>query len=162
MLNCLSSLVGQICHQSGVILQELQELQKNSSNGSRRPALHDLTNILRFYAISSDIQDIYMILDALDECPKGDHRDELLTLIAEICSWSPSNIHLIVTSRQEADIQETLIPLLMGPAMPIQGSQVKADIETYVDHQIASCLKRLSIDLKEEIKDALVRGANGM
>ena len=160
--NCLSSIVGQICHQTGVILEALQKLHKKCSDGSQAPALCDLTEVMRSYATGDDLQDIYIVLDALDECPKGDLRDELLKLIADICSWSPSNIHLIVTSRQEPDIQEALSPLLTGSAISIHGAQVSGDIEAYVDHQITISLRRLSTDLKEEVKDTLLRGANGM
>ncbi|MCJ1391258.1 hypothetical protein MMC18_004121 [Xylographa bjoerkii] len=160
--NCLSSLVGQICHHSGLVPKELQELHNKCNIGNQRPALFDLAEIMKIYTTCSDLQDIYVVLDALDECPKGDLRDELLNLITDICSWSPSNIHLIVTSRQEPDIQEALSPSVIGAAISIQGSQVEADIEAYVDYQIAICLRRLSADLKEEIKDALLQHANGM
>ncbi|MCJ1385865.1 hypothetical protein MMC17_008989 [Xylographa soralifera] len=160
--NCLSSLVGQICHQSGLILEALLKLYKKCSDGSQTPALSDLTEVMRIYATGNDLQDIYIVLDALDECPKGDLRDELLSLIKDICSWSPSNIHLVVTGRQESDIQKALSPLLSGPAISIQGAQVRRDIEAYVDHQITIYLGRLSTDLKKEVKDTLLQGANGM
>ena len=160
--NCLSSLVVQICHQSGLVPKVLEELYEKCSNGNQQPAPCDLIKVIRTYATGGDSQDIYVVLDALDECPKGDLRDEVLNLITDLCSWSPSNIHMIVTSRQESDIQEALIPLLSWPAIPVQGARVRGDIEAYVDHQIATCLRRLSTDLKEEVKDTLLRGASGM
>ncbi|MCJ1437731.1 hypothetical protein MMC27_007118 [Xylographa pallens] len=160
--NCLSSLVGQICHQSGLVLEVLEELYEKCSNGNQKVAPCDLIKVMRIYATGGDPQDIYIVLDALDECPEGDLRDEVLKLITDLCSWSASKIHLIVTSRQESDIQEALIPLLTWPAIPIQGARVRGDIEAYVDHQITTYLRRLSTDLKEEIKDTLLQGANGM
>ena len=84
--NCLSSLLGQICHQSGLVLEALHKLHKKCSDGCQTPALHDLTEVIRIYATGNDLQNIYIVLDALDECPKGDLRDELLSLIKDISS----------------------------------------------------------------------------
>jgi len=82
-----------------------------------------------------------MVIDALDKCLRDGDREEVLGLIAEIKTWSPSNLHLLVTSRQETDINEKLVTLLTAPAISIQGPQVASDIELYVNDQIATVTK---------------------
>lgn len=114
---------------------------------------------------ANNLGNIFILIDALDECPQRDNeRQEVLDLIKEMKSWSTSNLHLLVTSRKEVDIEETLVDILTLPPISIQGSQVAADIDLFVDYQLKtiSQLKRLPQDLKLEIKDALVNGANGM
>jgi hypothetical protein len=88
----------------------------------------------------------------------------VLDLIKETRSWSSAKLHLLLTSRNEPNIRQALLPLLTQPPISIQGSQVAADIELFVDNQLENTrkLKRLPQDLKLEIKDALVNGANGM
>ena len=105
---------------------------------------------------------MFLIIDALDECPKGEKREELLETITEIVSWPSTNVHLLVTSRKEYDIAESLTPSLTTPAISVQGSQVTLDIELYIDTQVANKMKRVTEDTKAEIKEALVEKADGM
>jgi hypothetical protein len=114
---------------------------------------------------TAELQSIFIVIDALDECSRLDNeRQEVLDLINEMGRWSHKSLHLLVTSRKEADIEETLRHLLTHPPISIQGSQVAADIELFIDNRLetGSKFKRLPPDLKLEIRAALVKGANGM
>ena len=88
--------------------------------------------------------------------PKEWEERELVELIIEMKSWSPSNLHLLVTSRPEPDIEEMLMPLLTVQAISIQGSQVESDIKVHVASQLATDpkLKGWSSDLKAHIENA--------
>lgn len=110
------------------------------------------------------LQEVFIILDALDECPKNAGRDEVLELIAEVHAWSFSNLHLLITSRQEPDIEDALTPLLTAPKIAMQGPQVDSDIRLHIECQLErdSKLKKWSADVKAEIMECLVAGANGM
>jgi hypothetical protein len=57
-------------------------------------------------------EDVFIVIDDLDECPRNGERVEILPLISEMRSRSP-NLHLLVTSRPEPDIVDFLTPLLM-------------------------------------------------
>ena len=53
-------------------------------------------------------REIFIILDALDESVE---RPELLADIEEIFEWENTNLHILITSRREKDIEESLARL---------------------------------------------------
>ena len=78
--------------------------------------------------------DIYIILDALDEC---EDRHELLTNLEQIVSWEDVSLHMLVTSRREIDIDEALTPLSSSRnRIRIQSTLVNTDIRTYVHDRL--------------------------
>ena len=105
----------------------------------------------------------FIIVDALDECPY-EERLRFFTILREFLSWRLSNLHILVTSRQEPDIVDALVPLVNLPPICIQTVKVDADISLHVKTQLANDprLKKWSPQIKEEIETALVKGANGM
>ena len=107
----------------------------------------------------------YLIIDALDECPRnGGGRMELFAALAEISHWGIPGLHTIVTSRKEPDIEEALTPLLTCSPVCIQTKQVDADVRIHVENQldIHPQLKKWPAGIKNDIEDALVDGAAGM
>lgn len=70
----------------------------------------------------------------------------------------------LVTSRPEPDISELLLSLPKTRAIPIQGSQITADIRLYIYKEIFTNLKLRKFTSKEKGKneEILVAGANGM
>jgi len=108
----------------------------------------------------------FIIADALDECPYGAERTHLSTVLREFSTWALPNLHILVTSRKELDIDKTLAPLVTSSPICIQAEQVDADILLYVRTQLendADLKERTrSPQLREEIETTLVKGANGM
>jgi hypothetical protein len=54
--------------------------------------------------------DVYVFLDALDECPKSgkqqEHElDNLMGRLHEMCSWNKEGLHILTPSRKERDIE---------------------------------------------------------
>lgn len=160
--NFLSSLVGQLCSKVVDIPGQLKALHKGCGDGQQRPAVRELTSI--FSSMTREFEDIFIVIDALDECPKNGDREDVLKMISEFKLWPSSNLHLLVTSRHELDIERVLSPLLTHPAIPIQGSQVESDINLYIAHELAtdSDLMKWPSDVKSEIEEALTARANGM
>ena len=162
----VSSLNAQLCYQVPELPESLEALYHKCNNGSRKPALHDLKVILADFSTSIYLDDIFIVADALDECPQNadKSRQEVLELIAEIIKWSPSNLHLMVSSRPEIDITVALEALLIIPAVPLQGIKLDQDIECYITSQLEtnSKLKKWPLDIKEEIRSTLIKGANEM
>ena len=158
----MSSLIAQLCNQVVDIPEQLKGLYKRCNNGRQKATICELKMTLS--RIIKDLEDVFIIIDALDECSKNGERGELLEFITEIKAWSSSNIHLLVTSQLELDIKETLTPLLTSQAISIQGAQVESDIKVHVASQLAvdPRLKRWSSDIKTEIEKTLTAGANGM
>lgn len=119
-------------------------------------------------AVVTDFQDVYIFIDALDECPKAEgERETLLETITKIHDWGLASLHLFVTSRNEADIKESLdvIPTDIGYFKPIgvQGSHVKHDIELFLEQKFKErAFRNWKTDLKQEVKKKLASRANGM
>jgi len=111
-----------------------------------------------------NFDDVSIVIDALDECPKDGERGELLDAISDIKSRLMDNFHTLVTSRREPDIEAVLLPLVTTPAISLQGSHVDMDIQAHISHQLATDpkLKKWSPEIKLEIEHALTTGANGM
>ena len=140
----------------------LHNLYSSCSNGRRQPSGEVLLDTL--HQMMTSLGDIYVILDALDECAE---RDELLTDVEEVVSWKDTDLHLLITSRRETDIEETLTPLSdRQHRIAIQGASVDADISTYIHKrlQIDRKLKRWQKhpNVQTEIKEMLARKADGM
>ena len=112
----------------------------------------------------TSLEDTYIILDALDEC---EDRHELLTNLEQIISWKNVNLHVLVTSRREIDIEEALTSF-SSPRnrISIHGTPLNADIRAYVHErlQLDRKLKRRQKDLnmQREIEDTLMEKADGM
>jgi hypothetical protein len=102
---------------------------------------------------------VYIIVDAIDECPKtDDERDELLAVVLEI---SHSGSQLLVTSRLEIDIAEAF---KLEAKISIDKVIVGADIKLHIANELATDirLRKWSSDIKDDIEKTLVEGSNGM
>jgi hypothetical protein len=60
------------------------------------------------FQIARQFTDLYIVVDALDESPRGTQRDAVLQALAGMRAWSGPKLHLLVTSRDEVDIREEL------------------------------------------------------
>ena len=160
--NLVSSLLAQLCNKLDNLPEQLKELYKRCNDGQQKAAIRELGAMLSLTLKS--LNDVFVVIDALDECPKDGERGDFLKLIREIKSWSLLNLHLLVTSRQELDIEEALTHLLTDKATPIQDSEVESDIKLYIASELATDpkLRKWSSDVKEEIENTLAAGANGM
>jgi hypothetical protein len=103
-----------------------------------------------------------VIVDALDECAD---RAKLLTWIKEITRWKVGKLHLLLTSRQERDIEVKLQPL--GPvSICLEGEGVDLDIATYLDRMLEDDEEPApwneDDDIRDRVKTSLQTGAQGM
>lgn len=135
----------------------------HSKYQSLQPSGEALENAL--HALITDSGNIFVIVDAIDECPEGPERDRLLASINRIQKWALPSLHLLVTSRKIADIEDTLIPLSEhGLLTPISITEkVDSDIRLYIKNQLET--RNLQIwpqGIKQEIEDRLAEGAKGM
>lgn len=142
-------------------------MYKKCIDGKQGASIHDLKVVLLLFTVIKELHDVFIVVDALDEClrnGKREFRAELLDLIREIKAWSPSNIHFLVTSRPEQDIKETLAPLLTNWVVSVQGPQVESDIKLHISSQLSTDLKlqKWPSEEKAEIEKTLAAGANGM
>ncbi|KAH0563190.1 hypothetical protein GP486_002236 [Trichoglossum hirsutum] len=159
--NFLRSVLAQLANQRQRIPDSLQSLYNGYRHG--QPPTADLKRTLQSVLKLSG--QTFIIADALDECPSnGTERVELCALLTEFSRWALPNLHILVTSRNEPDINEALSALVTFPAICIQSKQVDADIRLYVKTELENDpkLKKWSIQIKKEIENTLVEGADGM
>ncbi|KAF9775766.1 hypothetical protein IL306_006108 [Fusarium sp. DS 682] len=110
-------------------------------------------------------KETYILIDALDECP--DHlgeRKQLLGFIKGLMDLELPNLHVLVTSRREQDIDRALSQRGTCPPLSIQTSVVDEDIQSYVRSEISQddIMSRWPPALQEEVHRELVSRANGM
>ena len=157
----LRSLIMQLSGQSTQNFGKLELLHTVCANGDRQPDSEELINVLK--DMMEGFDDIYVVLDALDECSE---RQTLLDRIEEINGWG-FPLHMLLTSRRLTDIEERIEPITEPPnRLCIQSTLVDTDILTYVHHrlQIDRQFKRWrnKPHVQEEIKTTLMRKADGM
>ncbi|KAF8522370.1 hypothetical protein JB92DRAFT_1728434 [Gautieria morchelliformis] len=111
-------------------------------------------------SLIGSFQDVYIVLDALDECPE---RARFLGLLKEIHGWRLGALHLLATSQKVIDIEETLSGLV-SHQVPMDESLVNGDIGFYLRKTLEDDIKlsMCSAEEKEMIKTKLVEGAHGM
>jgi hypothetical protein len=96
----------------------------------------------------------------LDECSQ---RGEMLKMLSDIYRQCSEEVNILVTSRKERDI-ELVLDNLASSSIGVKQTVVDADIRIYLKTCLVedAKLKRWPSAVKEEMEDALVRGAHGM
>ena len=111
---------------------------------------------------------IYLIIDALDECPNTTKlpppREKVLELIEKLVKLEIPNMHLCVTSRPEFDIRESFEPLATKSIPLHDQSGQKKDIEEYVRSVVSSDrnMRRWRDEDKHLVVETLTKKADGM
>ncbi|KAF8518085.1 ankyrin repeat-containing domain protein [Gautieria morchelliformis] len=153
----LGSLVEQLSMQCGSFPDALTQLF--SENGKNRaPPPQHLMAVLK--AVIGSFRNVYIVFDALDECPQ---RAELLNLLREINDWGLGTLHLLVTSRRERDLEEAL-DSFVSHHVPLEQRVVDHDIRVHVSKTLDRDIKfkRYSTEDKKMIESTLTEGAHGM
>ena len=120
----LRSLIPQLWSQSRENANALDALYLACGSGASQPSLPMLMDALKDLVQSSP--DAYIILDALDECKE---RAKLMLTIKEMTEWNIPSLHILVTSREERDIEESLSQFLDDKdRMCVQSAHVEKDI----------------------------------
>ena len=111
---------------------------------------------------------IYLILDALDECPNmpglPSSRDKVLALVEKLVNSDLPNLCLCITSRPEVDIRTSLEPLTSNRISLHDQSGQKKDILDYVNSVVHSDknMRRWREEDKNVVIDVLSDKADGM
>lgn len=138
----LSSLLMQLGVQSERLWGFLCELHSSHTDGFRQPSEAELLVCLKNMLKLSGQGELYIVVDALDECESSSGfsapRQRVLDIIKELVHLKVSHLHLCVTSRFEIDIQGVLKPLKPASvSLHDQPGQMK-DIALYVKEIVES------------------------
>ncbi len=164
----LSSLLVQLCHQSDSYCDVLSKLYSEHANGSRYPGDDELVECLMDLLELPGHAPVYLVVDALDECPNTSSipspRSDILNLIEKLIKSEISNLHICVTSRPEVDIKYALDPLIFRSVSLHDERGQKNDIEEYITFIINTDPnnKRWKAEDKRFVIDVLKRKAHGM
>jgi hypothetical protein len=112
-------------------------------------------------------QPIYIIVDALDECPNFSGiptpREVLLNILEDLVCQGLPNLHICLTSRPEADIKDVLGPIASTVSLHDELGQRK-DISDYVSNFVSSdrMMRRWRGAEKDLVVKELSTKADGM
>ncbi|KAH7123881.1 hypothetical protein B0J11DRAFT_324253 [Dendryphion nanum] len=162
IVNIFSAISGQIAmkHEpSFLLLKQFYESLHLRDHMERKPKAAELIKLI--HEMATGLDDVRIIIDGLDEC--GDQTRQAAGCIQELVS-SQANISLVLLSRDDPDIRDTLKDLSWSH---IEITAHTEDIEHYVRSEIKQRMKdnRLRVrsnQLKDLIVEQLITRAQGM
>ncbi|KAH9031126.1 hypothetical protein EDB85DRAFT_1830526, partial [Lactarius pseudohatsudake] len=168
--NLLPSLLIQLSSHSDPRRDILSRLYLAHDNGEKKPRVGVMTQCLRDMLTIPDQRPIYIILDALDECPNSSGipspREQVVALVKDLVNLRLPHLHICVTSRPEFDIRATLGPLALHSVSLHDQSGQKKDIVDYVHSVVYSdsetMMKKWREGDKKMVVEALSEKADGM
>jgi hypothetical protein len=133
----LPSLLIQLSARSDPCCDVLSQLYSTHDRGVRKPSDREMVECLKDMLSLEGQPPIYIILDALDECPVTSFvppppREEVLEFVDELVALHLPNLHICVTSRPEHDIRVVLERLTEHPVSLHDESGQQEDIINYV------------------------------
>ncbi|KAH9985052.1 hypothetical protein BJV74DRAFT_580313 [Russula compacta] len=166
----LTSLLFQLAYDSDRCWNVLHELHTTCRDGSERPSDTALAICLKTMLALPGQVPIFIIMDALDECPSNagtpSAREEVLDFVEDLVEANLSNLFICVTSRPEQDIQTVLNPLT-SPSFRVslhEESGQREDINSYVRSFVEKdrSMRRWREEDRELVIATLSERANGM
>jgi hypothetical protein len=134
--NLLLSLLSQLSARFDPCCDMLYRIYLTHDNGAHKPTDDTLIQILKDTLTCSNHGPIYIIMDALDECPNTfglpSPRELVLDLVKGLVELALPNLHICVTSRPEIDIRSILEPLTSRQVSLHDQTGQKNDIVEYV------------------------------
>jgi hypothetical protein len=158
----LRSVLCQLLQRSSTLPKSVDALFSSCENGKRKPSLHALLEVTP--QVMQQFTHAYLVLDALDECTQ---RQELMDMLETVAGWQLDNVHLLMTSRKERDIESSLESYVKEEGtVCLQRDVVDRDIQRYVEQRLSDdkALAKWNKDtvVRQEIEAALMNGAHGM
>ena len=164
----LSSLISQLSAESDSCFQILSKIYSDHGRGVRQPDIDALKKCITDMLNLPGQAPIYMIVDAIDECPnfpgKPSAREEVLELIEELVDLKLPNVHLCVASRPEMDIRAVLETLTSLKISLHDERGQNEDIVEYIRSVVYSDwrMRRWKEEDKQFVIDTLSDRADGM
>ena len=134
--NALPSLLTQLSASSNSCCDILSRVHKSHNNGAYKPSTEAMITCLKDMLALPDQGPVYIILDAIDECPNSSGipsaRKQVLDFLKDLVGLQLPNLHICVTSRPEIDIRTTLEPIASYPISIHEQNGQKRDIKDYI------------------------------
>ncbi|KAF2488658.1 HET-domain-containing protein, partial [Lophium mytilinum] len=158
----IRSLISQLSQQCVKMPTALETFFASCQSKKQPPSLDDLLEVLHQMILV--FPQSYLILDALDECAD---RAVLMDLLETMAGWRLYNLHVLVTSRKEHDIESSLESIVEKQnTICLETKLVDKDIQKYVRGRLRDdkSLRKWQKDpiMRREIEARLMEGAHGM
>ena len=157
--NLLPSLLIQLSARSDPCCDILSRLHSLHDRGVRKPSDRAMIDCLKEMISLEARGPMYIIMDALDECPAistiPSPREEVLEFVEELVDLHLPNVHICVTSRPEHDIHAALGHLTPHPVSLHNESGQQQDITNYVGAFVQS--DRRMRRWRDEDKDLVIK-----
>ena len=141
-LDMIPSLITQLSAQSNRCHEILSRLYSAHNHGTQIPTGGVLTKCLKDMLSLPNQCPVYIIVDAIDECPDipgvPSPREDTLGLLKELIKLRLPNLRLCVTSRPEIGIRAVLEPLVSQRVSLHDETGQKNDIVDYVSAVVGS------------------------
>jgi hypothetical protein len=164
----LSSLISQLSAESDPCYDILFRLYSAHAGGTQKPSDDALLRCLIEMLEAQRQPAIYIIIDALDECPNisgmPTARENMLKVLKVLVGSKLPNVHICVSSRAESDIRTSLESLaLFDVSLDVDPGQT-ADILGYIKSVVHSdpMMRSWSADDKQLVISTLSDKADGM
>ena len=160
----LSSILVQLCEQSDAYSTILSDFYAAHRDGSQHASDSKLLGCLKDMLKLPGQATVYIVIDALDECPITSGLQTPREEVLELVNLQIPNLRVCVTSRPEADITPILEPLAFrSVSLHGESGQVE-DIAEYVRFVIRTGLemRRWKDADKQLVIDVLTKKADGM
>jgi len=164
----LSSVLVQLCRQSASYCNILSKFYSEHEDGSKSPSDDALFRCLKNLLELPGQVPIFLIVDALDECPNtsalSSPREKILILLETLVDLKLPHLRICVTSRPEADIKPVLDPLAFRSVSLHEERGQKEDIENYIKSVVNTNrnMRRWTPEHKQLVIDVLTERADGM
>ena len=157
----LRSLLIQLSTLSDPFCDILSRLYDEYGKGTRQPSDRALMHCLKEMLTLPNQRSVYLIMDALDECPNTSGipsaREQVLDLVKELVYLRLPNLHICVTSRPEVNIRYALEGLAFYSVSLHDESGQNEDISNYIKSVVHSPSDTLMKRWREDDKDLVIR-----
>jgi hypothetical protein len=165
----VSSLLVQLCHQSDSYSGMVSKLYSEHAKSPHYPSDDALVLCLRRILDLPGQPPIFLIIDALDECPITSSdlpspREKVLTLVKQLMVSRFPNLRICVTSRAETDVKVVLEPLCFRSISLHDESGHREDIVWYIKSVVRTdpIMQAWRLTDKELLIDVLTHKVDGV
>ena len=151
-----ASLLQQISATKSELPESILNLHKKFESKDVKPQLQDLLKV--FSLVSQDFDRVFVVIDALDECDEGKHRQAVIEILNKL--GEQANIRLFITSRPHP--QDIRMALNFASQITIEAQD--SDLRKYLSHEFQNSHSAELFDesFKVEIMDKITNRANKM
>ncbi|KAH9046347.1 hypothetical protein EDB83DRAFT_2317680 [Lactarius deliciosus] len=157
----LRSLLIQLSARSDSFCDILSRLYKEHDDGTRQPTDSALMYCLKEMLTLPNQSPVYLIMDALDECPNTSGipsaRQQVLDLVMELVCLRLSSLRICATSRPEVDIRYAIEPLAFCSISIHEEVGQEKDIIEYIKSVVYSPSNTIMKQWRDEQKDMVVQ-----